>query len=450
MTSLMSCLTPTSQVQLKAHRLIRQRPGRESCATLARSKRNEPGIFNPAYLPHFDNMARTQIYYGGSGSGKSVFLAQRTVLDLLAGGRNYLICRAEGKYNRASTFAEIRKVIADWDLTDRFHPTTSTMTITCENGYQAIFVGLDDPQKLKSIVPAKGVLTDIWIEEATQTNSDAVKELVKRQRGGDESIPKRLTLSFNPIVRTHWIFEEYFKPIVWQDNQAEYTSDGLTILKTWYIHNQFLTPGDIADLENETDEYYFNVYTLGNWGVLGDVIFKNWRVEDLSEIRATFDNHRYGLDFGFSSDPAALACIHYDAKRRCVYIFDELYEWELTNDVLAERLKPKVGRSMVTCDSAEPKSIAELQNHGVSAIGAKKGKDSVMYGIQWLQQCEIIVDQRCTYTQNELSMYQWKKDRFGESIRQPQDKHNHIIDGIRYALEGDMGGEASVEENPLY
>ena len=437
-TSLLNSLSPQAQAEARLYRL--KQKARRSPASLAHAIRADLARFNPAYVPHFDNMARTQIYYGGSGSGKSVFLAQRVVLDLLAGGRNYLVCRAEGKYNRASTYAEIKKVIADWELGDRFNVTVSTMTITCENGYQAIFVGLDDPQKLKSIIPQKGVITDIWIEEATQTNPDVVKELVKRQRGGDEEVPKRLTLSFNPIIRTHWIYQEYFAPLGWQDNQTKHQGEGLTILKTWYIHNRFLTAADVADLEAETDEYYYNVYTLGNWGVLGDVIFKNWRVEDLSDIRATFDNHRYGLDFGFSSDPAALVCAHYDATRKRVYIFDELYEWELTNDVLAERIRPKVGAALVTCDSSEPKSIAELGQHGIAAGGAKKGKDSVVYGVQWLQQQEIIIDQRCTNTQNEFGLYQWRKDRSGQSMRQPQDRNNHIIDALRYALEGEMGG----------
>jgi phage terminase large subunit len=296
---------------------------------------------------------------------------------------------------------------------------------------------LDDLQKLKSITPAKGVITDVWVEEATQTERNDVKELLKRQRGGDPKIPKRLTMSFNPILQSHWIYDEYFKDIAWDDEQTEYSDGRLSILKTWYVHNRFLTPDDIADLERETDNYYYQVYTLGNWGVLGNVIFTNWEVADLSKMVDQFTNRRNGLDFGFSSDPAAVCRSHYDKMRKTIYIYGELYEYGLTNDLLAVMVNELCERDQVICDSAEPKSIAELRNHGVNAIGAKKGKDSVNHGIQWLQQQKIIISKTCINTRNEIMQYKWKEDKDGNAIRQPMDKNNHIIDALRYAYEAD-------------
>ncbi len=131
-------------------------------------------------------------------------------------------------------------------------------------------------------------------------------------------------------------------------------------------------------LENEKDKYRYDVYTLGNWGILGHVIFTNWKVEDLSGMsRDQFTNHRFGLDFGFSVDPSAMWIAHYDAAHKRIYLYDELYERGLTNDVLAERIKEKIGESYIVCDSAEPKSIAELRQYGINAIPAAKGKDSV-------------------------------------------------------------------------
>jgi phage terminase large subunit len=302
-----------------------------------------------------------------------------------------------------------------------------------------IFVGLDDVEKIKSIVPAKGAWTDIWIEEATETDRASVKQLEKRQRGGDEDTKKRLILSFNPILKTHWIYEDYFKGIAWTDEQTEYHDDNLSILKTWYIHNRFLTPDDVRDLENETDPYYYSVYTLGNWGVLGSVIFKNWRVEDLSGMRDQFTNRRVGLDFGFSSDPAAVVLTHYDRMRKRIYVFDEIYQTGLTNDELAIEVSRLTG-DMVTCDSAEPKSIQELNKYGVHAVGAKKGKDSVTFGIDWLKQQEIIIDAGCINMRNELSQYKWKEDAGGNALKVPVDKNNHLIDALRYAYENDMEG----------
>lgn len=395
---------------------------------------------NDAYLPYLDDMTRAQIFYGGASSGKSVFLSQRTVLDVLKGGRNYLVCRAVGRTIRRSVFNEIFKAIADANLTQYFDPNRSDWIITCKNGYQILFAGLDDTEKIKSITPEKGVITDVWVEEATEVDRDSVKQLLKRQRGGDDSTPKRLTLSFNPILQTHWIYEDYFASIGWADGQTEHRTDELSILKTWYVHNKFLTQQDIDGLTNEKDKYYREVYTFGNWGVLGNVIFTNWRVEDLSQMRNQFTNRRNGLDFGFASDPAAVVCTHYDTKRKTIYVFDELYERGLTNDLLANEVKRLAGSDLIVCDSAEPKSIVELQKLGVVADGAKKGKDSVTFGIDWLKQQEIVIDTHCVNLRNELQSYKWKEDAGGNSIRVPVDKNNHLIDALRYAYESESGG----------
>lgn len=407
-----------------------------------KKRKINPKNYNEVYLSHLTNLARTQIFYGGSSSGKSVFLAQRAVEDVWNGGRNYLVCRQVGKTLRGSVFTEICKAIKEAGLSEDFNIRETDMLITCANGYQIIFAGLDDVEKLKSLTPTQGAITDIWIEEATEVDRATVKQLYKRQRGGDEKIPKRLTLSFNPIMQSHWIYQEYFSGIAWADDQTEYISPELSILKTWYIHNRFLTADDVRDLENEQDSYFRNVYTLGNWGVLGNVIFTNWRTEDLSEMRDQFTNHRNGLDFGFSSDPAALVVTHYDKKNKTIYIFDELYERGLTNDVLAAEVKRLIGNDYVVCDSAEPKSIMELSNHGVNAIPAKKGKDSVLFGIQWLQQQAIVVDAKSINSRNELQQFKWKEDKDGNAIRQPVDKNNHIIDGLRYAYEDDANASA--------
>lgn len=393
---------------------------------------------NDAYLPLLEDYSRTQIVYGGSASGKSWALSQRVVIDILAGGRNYLVCRQTARTIRGSVYQQIERVIREAGLLDYFTLNKSDAVITCKNGYQILFAGLDDVEKIKSLVPAVGVITDIWIEEATETERGDVKDLYKRQRGGDESTRKRMTLSFNPILQSHWIYQEHFAGVAWSDSQTEYKSDDLSILKTTYKDNRFLTSQDVRDLENEKDKYRYNVYTLGNWGILGHVIFTNWRVEDLSEMHAQFTNHRAGLDFGFSSDPAAMWIAHYDAMRKRIYVFDELYQKGLTNDILAKEIKDKIGGQYIVCDSAEPKSIAELQQYGVSATAAAKGKDSVLHGIQWLQQQEIIIDKNCVNLKNEISTYHWQEDAGGNAIRKPSEKNNHLIDAGRYAHEQDM------------
>ena len=403
----------------------------------------DPAVMNDVYLPQLKNMARVQILYGGSSSGKSKFKAQQAVIDTMddarTGGRNWLVCRQVGRTIRGSVAQEINRIITEWGLQQFFSVNKTDGTITCVNGYQIIFSGLDDVEKLKSITPAKGAITDVWVEEATETAQDSIKQLLKRQRGGNPKTPKRLHMTFNPILQQHWIYQTYFNGLGWAETQTKYKTPELSILKTTYQDNKFLTADDRKGLEQETDSYYYQVYTLGNWGVLGDVIFTNWKVEDLSQMHDQFTNRRNGLDFGFSSDPAAVGVSHYDKMRKTIYFYKELYETGLTNDVLAERVKEMIGDERIICDSAEPKSIQELNNHGVSAVGAKKGKDSVNFGIDWLKQQTIIVDKTCINLINELQQYHWKKDAGGNSLKIPVDKNNHLIDGgLRYAYEDDM------------
>lgn len=247
-----------------------------------------------------------------------------------------------------------------------------------------------------------------------------------------------MILSFNPILQSHWIYEEHFKAVAWADTQTEHASGDLSILKTTYKDNKFLTSQDHYDLENERDKYRYNVYTLGNWGILGNVIFTNWSVEDLSGMHAQFTNHRYGLDFGFSVDPSALWVAHYDKAHRRIYVYDELYQKGLTNDLLADEIRAKIGDWYVVCDSAEPKSIAELQGYGIKATGAAKGKDSVLFGYQWLQQQEIIIDKNCVNTKMEISTAHWQEDAGGNPILKPSGTNDHLIAAGRYAHEQDM------------
>ena len=393
-----------------------------------------PKIFNDIYVKCLNKEEGVQIYFGGSSSGKSYYIAQRIVLDTLK-GRNTLALRNVAKTIRGSCWNEIIKAIITLRLGEWFVVSKSEMLITAaNNGCQIMFAGLDDVEKIKSITPSKGVLTDIWVEEATECKYDDYKQLTKRLRGVS-AYKKRITLSFNPIYKEHWIYKEFFKD--WNEASTELSQNGLYVLKTTYKDNRFLTPGDIRALESETDEYYYNVYTQGNWGVLGDVIFKNWEVCDLSAEKMVADKLFLGLDFGFSSDPAAAVKVSFHRPTKTLYVLEELYERGLTNTHLAKLMAGFAGSHYIVCDSAEPKSIKELQNLGIRATGAKKGPDSVMHGIQWLQGCKLVVDTSCQRMKNELTLYQWRKDKDGNSMRVPADQNNHLIDALRYAMEAE-------------
>ena len=300
------------------------------------------GAVNAVYLPYLQSPRRYQIFFGGASSGKSCFLATRAVLDTLQ-GRSTLVIRQVARTLRTSCWNEIGKAAARLGLTGCFRFNKTEMTVTARNnGAQLLFAGLDDVEKIKSISPAGGALTDIWIEEATEISYADFKQLDKRLRGQSRH-EKRLTLSFNPVYKTHWIYREFFGG--WDEDGRAYQSDTVSILKTTYQDNAFLTADDRAALENERDPYYRQVYTLGDWGVLGDVIFRAWRQEELHARAAAEERALYGLDFGFAAAPCACVRCAYDRARRRVYVYDEICERGLTNDQLAARLRASAGRA---------------------------------------------------------------------------------------------------------
>lgn len=389
---------------------------------------------NDAYIPYLNDTTRTQIFFGGSSSGKSFFLAQRVVMDVLK-GHNYLIVRNVANTIKRSVYNQIVKTIIDFNLSEVFQMSKSEMVITCKrNNRQILFGGLDDPEKLKSITPIDGVITDIWIEEATETAREAYKQLTKRLRGATpDGIGKRIIFSFNPILQTHWIYQEFFWN--WDDSKNLYKSDDLLILKTTYKDNKFLTDEDIYALEHETDPYFYNVYTLGNWGVLGKVIFNNWRTEDLSDVIPSFDNIYNGIDFGVT-DPNAFIRVHVNEGQKQIFVFNEYKKSNTLIDELAEELNNRISKDeFIVGDPQGAQAILELNNRGITVIPAKKGPNSINDGISWLKEYEIIIDIHCQEFKNEIQSYHWQEDKLGNALPKPVDKDNHLIDALRYATE---------------
>jgi phage terminase large subunit len=190
----------------------------------------------------------------------------------------------------------------------------------------------------------------------------------------------------------------------------------------------------VEGLLNEKDEYYRNVYTYGNWGILGDVIFTNWRIDDLSGMRDQFANRRNGLDFGFASHPAAISVSHYDADRKTIYIYDELYETGLTNDLLSDEAKRMCGTERITGDSAEPKSIDEIRSYGINILPTEKGKDSVSHNIQLVQDQRISVTKQSVNVIKEYRNFLWVVDKDGKVLNEPEREFKHSMDATAYAI----------------
>ena len=405
------------------------------------------GAFNPVYVPYLEDCHRYQLFFGGSSSGKSCFLATRAVLDALR-GRNILVVRKVQRTLAQSCFNEIFKAMRRMGAERFFRVSRSELSMTVRRtGAQILFAGLDDVEKIKSISPAAGPLTDVWLEEATECTRDDFKQLDKRLRG-PTAHRKRVTLSFNPTYRDHWLFREFFSGWVEEGQQPppgvsavpgrSFSDSRVTILRTTYRDNRFLTEDDIRALTGETSGYYHAVYTLGQWGTRGSAVFTNWRVEDLRQRRPPSGLPvYYGLDFGFGRDPSACVRCAFDGANRRVYVTGAMMETGLVVWKLAERLRPFVGRSAVTCDSADPRCIAELRALGVSAVPARKGRDSLLHGIQWLQGMEIVVDRGLKDMIRELTAYSWGESGPEDRVL-PRPGDDHLIDALRYALESEQ------------
>lgn len=380
-------------------------------------------VVNPSFMELLNFYDKRMILtYGGAGSGKSVASAQIAMLALLQ-GRNQLIVRKVARTHRHSTFAEALAALDQLKIGKLMQVTRSTLLIRCVNGAEAHFVGCDNVEKLKSIRPTKGMFDDIHIEEATELTLQDLYVIDTRQRGISDK-PRRMFLRFNPIYASHWIKKEFFDSDKW---------DAL-LHKTTYKDNLFLSEQDKQKYESykNIDEYMYNVYALGEWGLLGGVIFDkldivNDKPQELAGIKPL-----YGLDFGYEHPSA---CIRVFCNDNTIYIDDEIYERKLTNDELAKEVLPFSAGELVVCDTAEPKSIKELQRHGVKAIPAKKGQGSILTGIKFIKERRLVINERCVNVIAELEQYRRKVASDGTYLEEPVDANNHAIDAIRYALE---------------
>jgi len=396
-------------------------------------------------MPFIDSQSYINIYYGGAGSGKSVFNAQKTVLDMMTGGRNYLVVREVYGTLEESFYNELIQAISQLGLNDFFKCKTSPLKITCYNGYQILFRGLDDIEKAMSIRPRQGVLTDILIEEATDISKKNFNKLTTRLRGKTEGKKKRFHLIFNPVIESHWIRKMFFDGT----DEKFYQDKDLLILKTTHLDNSHLDPEDHKRYENykQSDPYMYQVYTLGNWGVLKGLIFSqaDWEIADLSEVQHHFPTNYHGQDFGWE-DPKAYVRLAIDENTKTIYMLQEVGGSHITNMDFVPKIINIVGSDRLSCDSADANSIEEFKDLGIkNSRGVAKPKGSIVFGIQWLKNYHLIVDILCINTILELKGYSWLLDKAGESTGTPLDKNNHYIDAIRYALYNYMKSNGTIQ-----
>ncbi|WP_422445987.1 PBSX family phage terminase large subunit [Thermoanaerobacterium sp. DL9XJH110] len=374
---------------------------------------------------------------GGRGSTKSSFVSIEIILGIMKDpDANAVVLRKVKETIKDSVFEQLvwaiekLKVAEYWDI--KHNPMELTYLPT---GQKILFRGADKPRKIKSIKVSRGYVKYIWYEEVDEFNGMEEIRIINQSlmRGGEQFV---VFYTYNPpnSVR-NWVNEEV---LIERPDRKVHHSTYLTVPREWLGEQFFI---EAEHLKKVNEKAYRHEY-LGEVTGTGGEIFTNVIIRKITddEIK-TFDRIKRGIDWGYAIDPFVYIKVHYNKTRRRLFIFDEIYQVGLSNRKAAELIKKKdPEHQTIIADSAEPKSIAEMKTYGIRIKGAKKGPDSVDYGIKFLQDLEeIIIDiDRCPNAAREFLNYELEKDSNGNFKAEFPDKNNHTIDAVRYALEDDM------------
>lgn len=363
---------------------------------------------------------------GGQGASKTVSLLELIIQSLLASEKEATVLSSELSKMKRTVIRDYKKICKDWGvIQDESQFNKSESKHEYENGSYLDFLGAD----VNDV--GKGFRRDIlYINEADKMDIDTAVQFISRAG---------LTIiDYNPdslFWGDDYINENNFITLTFEDNEYLSKSEVKSILdyKQKGFHDTSLTGDKLFKESNIKNKYWANkwkVYGLGLVGALEGVVFTNWEIIESVPEQAKYN--KSGVDFGYTNDPTTIIDKY---TFNGIPIYDEaLYEKGMVNALIAKELK--TFKRNVVADSAEPKSIQEIKNHGVIIRGAEKGKDSINFGVQNIQGYEkFYVTRRSINLIEELGKYIWAKDRKGNYLNIPIDKHNHCIDPIRYIEE---------------
>lgn len=372
-------------------------------------------------------------FSGGRGSLKSSTVSVLVPLLLINNpGTHALVLRKVANTIRDSVYAQYIWAIGELGMAAYWEAKVSPMELIYKpTGQKIMFRGADDPMKIKSIKVPFGYIAVTHFEEKDQFSGRAeIRNILQStMRGGSK----------------YWNFESYNPPIS-RDNWANKDSleerpDRLCHKSTYlqappeWLGQQFI---DEAEHLKETDERAYQHEYLGIPVGTGGNVFENLELREIAdEEMSHFDQIYQGVDYGWFPDPFAFIRLHYDRARETIYLMDEIYQNKLTNEASGNIIIQRGYKdAYITCDSAEPKSVADYRAMGLPAKEAVKGPGSVDYGLKWLQRRKIVIDRRRTpNAYNEFVNYKYERNKDGDIISGYPDANNHLIDATRYALE---------------
>ena len=398
-------------------------------------KINLPDIVGKGYATYWNYKGRYRVVKGGRGSKKSTTTALWIIYNMMKYPlANTLVIRRVFNTHKDSTYTQLKwasnvlKVSHLWKFSKS--PLEATYIPT---GQKILFRGLDDPMSITSITVEHGHLCWCWFEEAFQVmNEDDFNKVDMSIRGElPKGYFKQITLSFNPWSEKHWLKKRFF----------DIEDEDVLAITTNYACNEFLGEDDKKLFEKMkiNNPRRYNIEGLGNWGIAEGLVYSNFEELDfdIEEIKKRRNiKSAFGLDFGYTNDPTAFICLLVDLDNMEIFIFDEHYQKAMSNKMIVDMIKYKgYAKERIIGDSSEPKSIDDIKKQGIYRIkGARKGKDSILNGIQYIQDFKIYVHPKCENTLIELSNYVWDtKD--GNAINKPIDDYNHLMDALRYSLE---------------
>lgn len=414
-------------------------------------------------IPSYDSvftaiMKHLYVHYvlkGGRGSTKSSFIGGIVIPLLIMRYPNVnAVCfRKVGNTVQNSIYSQVIWGIYAMGLQDYFHipKTYSNPIVYKPTGQKIFFMGMDDPNKVKSIKVERGYIGITWWEELDQFAGEAElrKVLQSTMRGGDLFWDFR---TFNPPISIDNWANEYADEAESKKNTLVVHNTYLDVPVEWLGHQFIEEAEDLKAINPQAyDHEYMGVPTGTGGGVFPNALdfdaeelidFEDYSGQTIKvPLYKTFDKIYNGIDWGYAVDPFRFVRMHFDVKRLDLYIFTEYSTVQTRNQIVFDTIyKEKKLLNMndlVTADSAEQKSIADFKAYGAYIKPAIKGPDSVRYGIKWLQGLNhIYIDKRrCPKTYKEFTHYEYCQDREGNWISDYPDENNHSIDSVRYAME---------------
>lgn len=393
-----------------------------------------PDVVGKGYATFWNYKGRYRVVKGSRASKKSTTTAMNMIYRIMKyPDSNALVVRKTYRTLKDSCFNQLKWAIHRLKVDRYWKTTTSPLELVyLPTGQKILFRGMDDPLKITSVTVEKGYLCFLWIEEAYEIMDEASFDTLDESIRGEvpDYLFKQITLSFNPWNERHWIKGRFF------DVKND---DDILAITTNYKCNEWLEESDrkVFERMKKNNPRRYQVAGLGNWGIVDGLVYENWKEYKFDLADVNMYQSFFGLDYGYVNDPTAFVVGFINLKDKKIYIYDEFYQKAMTNEHIAKKIKDMgYAKEKIIADSAEPKSNDRLRTLGLTRVqGAKKGKDSIMNGISFLQEFEILIHPRCVNTLTEISNYQWDKDKFNNQLNKPIDEFNHILDGLRYATE---------------